>query len=290
MCVRGAVPAVNITRPRLFTLAAIATLVVAVCLVSACARTDGPTASDRDSEIPVSTTAAPPDANDTAAPLTCGDTTGRDDNHSVAGHAVIVHLPPCYDTTQSHYPVLVLIHGAGADETQWPDVGALSAADDLAISGAIAPVIVVIPDVKRSGDAQAVDYFVENDLLPWVDTTYRSLPDAAHRGIGGISRGGGAALRIAANRPDLFSVVGGHSPAIGSTPPDLVERLDAYDGAIWLDVGQDDSLAGSTRQLAEDLDKRGTKATLHVNPGEHDRPYWRSQVRDYLTFYAARWR
>lgn len=290
MCVRGAVPTVNTTQPRRVTLAAVATIVAAVCFAAACARTGQPTAPDRDTEMPVSTTAAPPDINDTAAPLTCGDTTGRDVNDTVAGHAVIVHLPPCYDTTQSQYPVLVLIHGAGADETQWPDVGALSAADDLAISGAIAPVIVVIPDVNRSADTEAVDSFVENDLLQWVDSTYRSMPDAAHRAVGGISRGGGAALRIAAYRPDLFSVVGGHSPAIGSTPPDLAERLDAYDGAIWLDVGHDDSLAGSTRQLAEDLDQRGTKATLYVNPGEHDRPYWRSQVRDYLTFYAARWR
>lgn len=290
MCVRGAVPTVNTTQTRRVIVAAIAMMVAAVCLAPACARTDQPTVSDGETTVPVSTTAAPPDISDTAAPLTCGDTTGRDVKDTVAGHAVIVHLPPCYDSTQSHYPVLVLIHGAGADETQWPDVGALSAADKLAVTGAIAPVIVVVPDVNRSGDAEAVDSFVVNDLLQWVDSTYRTMPDAAHRGIGGISRGGGAALRIAANRPDLFSVVGGHSPAIGSTPPDLAERLDAYDGAIWLDVGRDDSLAGSTRQLAEDLDKHGTGVTLQVNPGEHDRPYWRSQVGDYLRFYAARWR
>lgn len=58
-----------------------------------------------------------------------------------------VYLPPCYDTRPAlRYPVLVLLHGAGHDEQYWPQVGIVGAADAQIRSGAIHPMIVVLPD------------------------------------------------------------------------------------------------------------------------------------------------
>src|SRR5215813_14038538 len=49
--------------------------------------------------------------------------------------AVSVYLPPCYDSIavddQPLYPVIYLLHGGGADETQWPDLNVQLAADSL---------------------------------------------------------------------------------------------------------------------------------------------------------------
>ncbi len=236
-----------------------------------------------------STTAAPErSTTSTVDPTACGYHEGRTSTQRVQGINVTVHLPLCYDASQDRYPVLILIHGAGADETQWVDVGATTDADQLELSREIGPVILVIPGIRSDSlEAQAAAAI---DLVPWIDQTYRTIPDAAHRGIGGISRGGGTALVAGATRPDLFGVVGGHSPAISSTEDQLVEGLAANSGRIWLDVGKDDSLSGPTIELADALNAAGVDADLQVNPGEHDRPYWRAHTSEYLKFYAARWR
>src|SRR5262245_39966446 len=57
---------------------------------------------------------------------------------------ISVYLPPCYGTTTGLFPAIYLLHGANADETQWPDVGVQSAADALIRRGA-ARFIVVMP-------------------------------------------------------------------------------------------------------------------------------------------------
>jgi len=202
---------------------------------------------------------------------------------------VLVHLPLCYDATSDRYPVVILIHGAGADETQWPDVGATTVADRLTKEGSIAPVILVMPGV---GDSTSNDEaaFVADQVVPFVDGKFRTIPDAVHRAVGGISRGGGAALRAVSQHPELFSVVGGHSPATGGDTPAIIEGLRASSGRIWLDVGSEDSLVSTTTSLARLLAADGTDVMFEVSAGRHDRDYWRANVADYLTFYAARWR
>ncbi len=248
------------------------------------------TGTDAQGAIDDATTTAPSGfpTRSTVDPTACGYQEGRTGTQHVQGIDVTVHLPLCYDASQDRYPVLILIHGAGADETQWVDVGVTTEVDQLELSREIGPVILVIPGIRSDTlEAQAAAAI---DLVPWIDRTYRTIADAAHRAIGGISRGGGTALVAGATRPDLFGVVGGHSPAISSTERVLVEGLAADSGRIWLDVGSDDSLSDSTTDLADALATAGIDAELQVNPGEHDRAYWRAHIADYLRFYAARWR
>lgn len=238
---------------------------------------------------PASTTAAPPQRAPTPADTgkPCTSVLGTTVTVQVAGRPVAVHLPVCYQRSSARYPAIYLLHGAGADETQWLDVGAATASDELTRTGVTKPAILVIPDIDGL-PAAAADRFVIESLLPWVDQHYRTMADARHRSIGGISRGGGTALRVAAARPDLFSVVGGHSPATGTLSKELVQGLRPYSGRIWLDVGTDDSLAGATASLDQALRADGTKDHLEVNPGGHDRTYWRAHTSAYLTFYGTK--
>lgn len=273
-----------IARPGVVT---IALLAFAALVVVACGGEDRNAAESSDSTPPPTAVASSPTA--TSDPNECGYSQGRNTSAQVAGRTVLVHLPLCYDTTSDRYPVVILIHGAGADETQWPDVGATSVADRLIKDGSIAPIILVMPAVGEStGDEQ--DAFVANQLVPFIDGKFRTLPDAAHRAVGGISRGGGAALRTGSEHPELFSVVGGHSPATGGDTAVLVEGLRANSGRIWLDVGSGDSLVTTTTSLARRLASDGTDVEFEVNPGRHDRDYWRAHMSEYLIFYAARWR
>ena len=59
--------------------------------------------------------------------------------------------------------------------------------------------------------------FVLRDLMPHIKQTTRVARDRQGRAIGGISLGGSLALTLALDHPDLFSAVGGHSPAVDST-------------------------------------------------------------------------
>lgn len=225
-----------------------------------------------------------------ALPPDCKASRGTDLTTSREGQRVFIHLPPCYaEHPTSRYPVIVLIHGAGADETQWPDVGIVTTADRMTGTGDIGPAILVVPNFGDSPSASEADV-VTTKIVPWLDSRYRTIPDPEHRAVGGISRGGGAALLAAGARPDLFGIVGAHSPAVSGDLNVLRDGLTAIGGNIWIDVGTSDGLHDTTVGFADSLKRSGIAVEMHVQPGRHDRAYWRANVDDYLRFYASRWR
>ncbi len=99
-----------------------------------------------------------------------------------------VYLPPCYESLTEPLPVIYLLHGGGADETQWPDLRVQAEADTLIANGA-PPFVVVMPGGVYE---PRIDYaaFVLNDLLPAMNDQLSIRTDAAGRAIGGISLGG----------------------------------------------------------------------------------------------------
>ncbi len=203
--------------------------------------------------------------------------------------SVSLYLPPCYESSTKPLPVLYLLHGANADETQWPDLRVQVEADALIANGA-QPFVVVMP----GGDYQAgLDYaaFVLTDLLPAMEGQLSIRTDAAGRAIGGISLGGYWALSIALHHPDQFAAVGGYSPVVANGPDDLAAFARAAIGLdrlrIQLDVGDADALAAGTQQLAETLHARALAVQLSINPGGHNRPYWRTRTGDELRFMLA---
>jgi S-formylglutathione hydrolase FrmB len=92
--------------------------------------------------------------------------------------------------------------------------------DHSIVSKDVAPMILILPQGDKGywvswsdGGPRWGDY-VASDLRQQVDSKYRTLPDAAHQGIGGLSMGGAGALQLAFNHPDIFGVVGAHSPSL----------------------------------------------------------------------------
>jgi enterochelin esterase-like enzyme len=198
-----------------------------------------------------------------------------------------VYLPACYTRdADRRFPVVFLLHGAGADGSQWPAIGLATAADQLITSGAIPPMIVVMPDGGATmPDELAADLVAR--LVPWADHTYRTLADPADRAVGGISRGGRVALLAVAMHPGVFSGVGGHSPAVGAGDDAMAARLDAQSGPIRLDVGAKDALRPGVEHFASRILEAGGSADVVEAPGAHDRAYWRAHTTEYLRFYAS---
>jgi enterochelin esterase-like enzyme len=209
----------------------------------------------------------------------CTDTEGSLSTHAVASVRVVVYLPPCASAgpVRRRYRTLYLLHGGGADETQWPAIGLAERADELIASREIVPMIVVMPD---SG-LDAADSSIVDSIVPWVDA---NLPVSGVRAIGGISAGGVAAMRLVAGNPGMFSRLGGHSPVVDVG---VVAGLAAWGGPILLDVGTGDGLRQPVEALARGLEAAGARVELRVWPGQHDRPYWGAHVADYLRFYGA---
>lgn len=202
-----------------------------------------------------------------------------------------IYLPPCYASTPTRlYPVLYLLHGANADNTQWPDLNVAPDADALIARGSILPLVVVMPDGNyRPGEDYAA--FVLQDLMPHIEQTRHIAPEPSAHAIGGLSMGGYWALEIAFAHPELFAAVGGHSPATNSTLTDLAAKNsgELKKLRIYLDVGQDDSLEPGVTDFNATLEEQGLKPIFHVYPGTHTRPYWRAHTSEYLLFYTASW-
>jgi S-formylglutathione hydrolase FrmB len=136
-------------------------------------------------------------------------------------HRIRVTLPNFYaQNPNAHYPVVYLLHGgAGGNSAQWTSGG--GAAEQISVGK---PVIIVMADggkvgwftnwVDQSKGAQMWADFYLTQVIPWVDVNFRTVPAKAGRAIAGLSMGGYGAVRLAQDRPDLFTSVGSFSGAV----------------------------------------------------------------------------
>lgn len=230
-------------------------------------------------------------------PTTCTETTGAvtvigipSDRLNYALSAT-VYLPPCYASLTRHYPVIYLLHGLGYYHDQWARLGMPAAADDLLARGRIGPVILVMP---RDPAQDFYPDVMAQEIVPFVDATYRTLADRRYRAIGGLSRGGGWAVHIGLKYAALFGKIGLHSPAVFYQDEyDLLRwAREAQKNApqqVYIDVGDGDANPQSARWLNQVFTWFNTPVTYIVQPGAHVERYWAKHTPDYLLFYAGDW-
>jgi S-formylglutathione hydrolase FrmB len=137
-----------------------------------------------------------------------------------------VYLPPGYDDYPNRrYPVIYVLAGHGGSgplllaPVAWGE-SFPERIDRLIHSGAMGPVIAVLPDcwtifggaqyINSSALGRYEDYLID-ELIPHVDKTYRTLPGREHRAITGKSSGGYGAYVQAMRHPELFSALASHS-------------------------------------------------------------------------------
>jgi S-formylglutathione hydrolase FrmB len=186
-----------------------------------------------------------------------------------------VSVPPGYDSEPDRrFPSIYVIQGLTGQLDMWRNrsafrpnpielVDALFSSDD-----APPPAIVVWVDAWTSlGGSQFVDSpavgryhtYLCDEVVPFVDQRYRTLADAAHRGITGKSSGGYGAMVTPMLRPDVF---GGLATHAGDALFETCYLPDFRDAARALR----DSYDGSFDRFWEDFRSRVafTKSTDHV--------------------------
>lgn len=208
-----------------------------------------------------------------------------------------VYLPPCYlETPEAHYPVLYLLHGQTYTEDQWIRLGVPTMMDKLIAAGEIPPFIIIFP--YDYSYLQPTQYNFEavfmNDLLPQVDATYRTLPNASHRAIGGLSRGAAWALHLGINHPDVFGAIGAHSPAMfytdGIQLPITLQNIPVgLTPRLYLDTGDTDNELKNNLDFKNFLDQHNIPYEWHEYIGFHDEKYWGAHAETYLRWYAEGW-
>ena len=130
---------------------------------------------------------------------------------------VYVITPPGYDENpDARYPVVYFLHGYWGSPERYAKhhIDFTAAVDKAAAAGH--PMILVVPngDSKWKGAFYSSgptvgDYegFVAHDLVEWIDAHYRSIPEAASRGLSGHSMGGYGTARVAMKNPGIFSSI-----------------------------------------------------------------------------------
>lgn len=224
--------------------------------------------------------------------------------------AFLVYLPPSYNTAQAQtkrYPTLYLLHGSPGSASDWLTGGkAGQSADTLIALGRIPELILILPDGNgRPGQTsewgnsfdhrQNIETYVAHDLVKYVDAKYRTLADAAHRAIGGLSMGGFGAMNIAIHHPDVFGYVislGGYYRAEGSiwghnvaymhenSPIEILPtdkqawHLQMYIGAAT----KDQPYYSYAKQFVQELSKLPIAYQLDIVNGAHAWGVWQVQM------------
>ncbi len=136
-----------------------------------------------------------------------------------------VYVPPGYDESDARYPSIYVIQGYTGQGVMWLNRSPFRdsypvTADRVFATGEAPPAIVVYVDAWTAyGGSQYVDSpgtgryhtYLCDEVVPWVDAHYRTLPGAAHRGIQGKSSGGFGAMITPMLRPDLFGGMATHA-------------------------------------------------------------------------------
>jgi enterochelin esterase-like enzyme len=150
-----------------------------------------------------------------------------------------IYFPPEYSAIPDSFPVFYLLHGLGGDENSWiRDFSVDRIADSLIQAGNIPPVIIVMPNGKRS-------YYINDyrhtfpyetvfisEFIPFIDSTCKTKDSKSYRAIGGLSMGGFGAMINAFRHPDYFSAVIALSAAVRTDSMIIHEKAEKYNSVF----------------------------------------------------------
>jgi enterochelin esterase-like enzyme len=228
------------------------------------------------------------------------DTISYDSKTTGALRKAVIYTPPGY-VKNKRYPVLYLLHGIGGDEYEWLRNGHPEAIlDNLHSLGQLQPMIVVMPngramkDDSAAGNIMAADkvaafanfeHDLLNDLIPFVESKYRVLTDRDHRGIAGLSMGGGQALNFGLGNLNKFAWIGGFSSAPNTKKPEelLSDPSSAKNNIklLWISCGDQDNLMPISVRTHEFMAKNDIKHVFYQEPGKHDFKVWKNDLYNF---------
>ncbi len=221
---------------------------------------------------------------------------------------LFVYTPYGYDTGNTKYPVLYLLHGAGGDEDAWSTMGRTrQIMDNLIEKGLAKPMLVVMPNgnptqqaartslleeipMDRSDPRYANAYVnsIVKDIVPFIESNYRVIAKPNSRALAGLSMGAGHTISCTNLYPGFFSYICPLSNGIRVTDENKADydtQFKALKKAgyklYWIGCGEEDFLIESARTLDATLTSLGLKHTFYVNTGGHTWTNWRIYLNNF---------
>lgn len=236
-----------------------------------------------------------------------------------------IYLPASYTVEVSRrYPVLYLLHGGGGAHTDWDRFNRLSSiADSLSACGAMDEMIIVCAEGNQNNmmyfnaDEETVgapdwhyeDYFFQ-ELIPYIEKTYRVRSGRDNRAIGGFSMGGGGAVVYGVHHPETFVMVYDISGYLRRQPLEFLkgdpsaewrqqvieknnpvrhvlsgtdDEVKAWRGVDWrVAVGDQDFTLEANMDLVAAFRRHGIPYSFYVNIGWHDHRWVSAVLPDML--------
>ncbi len=224
-----------------------------------------------------------------------------------------VAVPERYNTDQSRrYPVIYLLNGHGGDYRTWPRLVPI---DSIATRY---QAIVVCPsgfnswywDSPVKPGMQMESFFIRQ-LVPAIDSIYRTIPDPQSRAITGFSMGGHGALWLAIRHSDVFAHAGASSGGVDIMPfpknwgmrdllgeqsancdrweshtvKNLIDSLRPGQIDIIFDCGTEDFFYKVNCNLDSALNARRIPHVYLTSPGKHNGEYWERAIYPQLDFF-----
>ena len=220
-----------------------------------------------------------------------------------------IYTPASYDTDlEKRYPVLYLQHGGGESEHGWPQQGKTGLIMDNLIAAGLAEEFIIVmdngawarprpaageqPQARPQGGrpgmpsnwADGFKNTLINDIIPMVDSRYRTIADKEHRAMAGLSMGAMQTKAITMACPDVFSKLGLFSGGTISVEEaaNAPGFREAYD-LVFVSFGsrEVERPRGGVApgKITEDLKASGMNAHYYVSPETaHEWQTWRRSL------------
>lgn len=217
-----------------------------------------------------------------------------------------VYTPAEYETNPTkRYPVLYLQHGMGEDETGWSRQGKMAFILDNQISEKKCVPMIVVMDYgncgyihgTKKGESQKefgalFTPILINDIIPYIDSNFRTLSDRDNRAMAGLSWGGHQTFETTLNNIDKFSHIGAFSGALFFLKEDNIKK--AYNGVfaqpdvfnkkvhtLFLGMGSEEGMG--SKRISDFLKENGINNTYYESPGtHHEWLTWRRCLNQFL--------
>ncbi len=201
--------------------------------------------------------------------------------------SVRVYTPPGYVENDFQYRSIYFHDG-----NEYLTLGfAQNVLDYLIENQSIPPVIAVFVDPTNrneeySCDTDFMDMFV-NELVPWIDSEYRTMIDANSRAVAGVSLGGLTSLLFTLHHPETFANCGAYSPAIWIG--DLMQEYQSSEVLpvkIYMDAGTyETSIFNSASTLQETFLNNSWNYKWKIWHEGHSWGAWRAHLDESLTYF-----
>ena len=229
-----------------------------------------------------------------------------------AWRPLMVYTPAGYNESNESYPVVYIQHGGGEDHRGWMEQGRTAQImDNLIAAGKAKPMIVVSSNSNvqsRNGGFgggyswQGMQTFrselLEN-VIPFVEKTYRVKKDRKSRAMCGLSMGGGQSFYIGLRDPEVFANVGVFSTGMfggiqGASNFDLEKEVPGmltdtktfnqqFD-VFFVSCGEQDPRIEYTRNIVKKMRDGGVEVKFNSYPGDHEWQVWRKSLHEFAQY------